>query len=73
MALLQDAVDALEDALEQRFIALGNRRSARWVLEGDIKSCFDRISHRWLLTHIPMDKVILCQWLKAGFLENSFN
>src|SRR5262249_41526641 len=41
----------------------------RWVLEGDIKSCYDRISHDWLLAHVPMDKVILQKWLKAGFLE----
>ena len=40
-----------------------------WILEGDIKSCFDRISHDWLLTHIPMDKEILRKWLKAGYLE----
>src|SRR5262249_51807618 len=33
------------------------------------KSCFDRIGHDWLLTHIPMDKVILRKWLKAGFVE----
>jgi RNA-directed DNA polymerase len=57
------------DALQQCFIVLCGRHSARWVLEGDIQSCFDRISHSWLLTHIPMDKVILQQWLKAGFLE----
>ncbi len=42
---------------------------AEVILEGDIKSCFDRISHNWLLTHIPMDKVILRKWLQAGFLE----
>ena len=32
-------------------------------------SCFDRISHDWLLAHIPMDKAILQKWLKAGFME----
>ena len=42
---------------------------ARWVLEGDIKACFDRISHDWLLHHVPMDTVILRPWLPAGFLE----
>jgi retron-type reverse transcriptase len=26
------------------------------VLEGDIKACFDEISHDWLLQHVPMDK-----------------
>jgi len=40
-----------------------------WILEGDIKSCFDRISHEWLLRHIFMDKEMLTKWLKAGYLE----
>jgi RNA-directed DNA polymerase len=40
-----------------------------WVLEGDIKSCFDRISHGWLLDHIFMDREVLGKWLKAGYLE----
>src|SRR5205823_4303032 len=37
-----------------------------WILEGDIKSCFDRISHEWLMRHIFMDKELLGKWLKAG-------
>ncbi len=57
------------DAIEQCFIALGKTRSPQWILEGDIKACFDRISHEWLLAHIPMDKSILRKWLKAGFIE----
>jgi RNA-directed DNA polymerase len=57
------------DAIEQCFKALGKARSAQWILEGDIKACFDKISHDWLLTHIPMDKSILRKWLKAGFME----
>src|SRR6266704_91616 len=57
------------DAIEQCFTALGKTRSPQWILEGDIKACFDRISHEWLLAHIPMDKSILRKWLKAGFLE----
>jgi RNA-directed DNA polymerase len=57
------------DALEQVFQVLGKPDSARWVLEGDICSCYDRISHRWLAKHIFMDKVILQRWLKAGYLE----
>jgi RNA-directed DNA polymerase len=40
-----------------------------WVLEGDIKSCFDRIGHGWLLDHIFMDRGMLGKWLKAGYLE----
>jgi RNA-directed DNA polymerase len=57
------------DALEQVHNVLGHPHSAAWVLEGDIRACFDRISHRWLEDHVPMDQVILRQWLKAGFLE----
>ncbi len=39
------------------------------MLEGDIKSCFDRISHSWLLAHVPMDRAMLRHWLQAGYLE----
>ncbi|MEY8313125.1 reverse transcriptase domain-containing protein [Oscillospiraceae bacterium 42-9] len=42
--------------------------SPEWVLEGDIKGCFDHISHQWLIDHILMDKSVLKQFLKAGFV-----
>ncbi|TAK27709.1 MAG: group II intron reverse transcriptase/maturase [Chloroflexota bacterium] len=57
------------DAIEQCFTVLGRKHSPQWILEGDIKSCFDRISHDWLLAHIPLDKAILRQWLKVGYME----
>jgi len=58
------------DALDQcHKILRSNNNSASWILEGDIKACFDRISHDWLLTHVPMDKVVLRKWLQAGYLE----
>jgi RNA-directed DNA polymerase len=57
------------DALDQCHKILSRRPAATWILEGDIKACFDRIGHDWLLTHIPMDKVILRKWLRAGFIE----
>ena len=58
------------DAIEACFIALCRNDRAQWILEGDIRSCFDRISHEWLLAHIPMEKSILAKWLKAGYMEN---
>lgn len=58
------------DAIEQCFTVLNKRKSPKWVLEGDIQSCFDEISHEWLLAHIPMDKGILRKWLKAGFMDH---
>jgi RNA-directed DNA polymerase len=57
------------DAIEQCFICLSRKGAAQWILEGDIKGCFDNISHDWLLKHIPIDKHILAQWLKAGFID----
>ena len=57
------------DAIEQCFTVLGKRASPQWILEGDIQSCFDEISHDWLLAHVPMDKAMLHKWLKAGFME----
>ena len=57
------------DAIEQCHRLLGNRHGPRWILEGDSKSGFDRISHSWLLDHVPMNKDILRAWLQAGFLE----
>jgi RNA-directed DNA polymerase len=57
------------DAIEACFADLAKRNSAQWILEGDIKSCFERISHDWLLANIPMDKAMLRKWLKAGFME----
>src|SRR5215831_7855282 len=50
---------------------LSNRTTPQWILEGDIKSCFDRISHTWLLSHIPMEKTILKKWLQAGYMDKS--
>ena len=56
------------DAIGQCFLAL-RRASAKWILEGDIKSCFDKIWHDSLLAHVPMDRVILQKWLKSGYME----
>ncbi len=57
------------DAIEQCFIDLSKGKSPEWILEGDIKGCFDHISHEWLLENIPMDTRILRKWLKCGFVE----
>lgn len=42
-----------------------------WMMKLDIKSCFDTISHEWLLSHIFMDKDILMKFLKCGYIDNS--
>ena len=57
------------DAIEQCFIALGKKNSAKWILEGDIKACFDKMGKQWLLTNIPMDKQVLEKWLSCGYID----
>lgn len=56
------------DAGEQCFIVLSRSTCAQWVLEGDIRGCFDNISHDWMMSNIPTDKLILKKWLKAGYV-----
>ena len=58
------------DAIDQCFKIFSRRKtSPEWVLEADIRACFDQISHAWLLTNVPMDKTVLKQWLEAGYIE----
>lgn len=57
------------DAIAHCFNALAKRGSAHWVLEDDIRGCFDNISHDWLLANVPMDKVVLRKWLRAGYVD----
>lgn len=56
------------DAMGQLFVSLSQHASAGWVLEADIRGCFDHIDHDWLIDHARMDKDILRKWLKAGTL-----
>ena len=58
-----------EDAREYAFSVLSRRDSPHWILEGDIKSCFDKISHQWMLDNLPTDKRILKEFMKCGYIE----
>ena len=59
-----------QDAIAQCHNVLSRDVAPKWVLEGDIKGCFDHISHEWLLNNIPMDREVLRKWLKCGFVFN---
>jgi RNA-directed DNA polymerase len=59
------------DAMEQGATVLSNSPRPQWILEGDIKSCFDKSSHPWLLSHIPMEKTMLNTWRQAGSMAQS--
>ncbi|OYZ36816.1 MAG: reverse transcriptase [Alphaproteobacteria bacterium 16-39-46] len=57
------------DANSQIFKTLAGRDRSQWVLEADIRKCFDEIDHNWLMNSIPIEKGILRKWLKCGFME----
>jgi RNA-directed DNA polymerase len=59
------------DAIAQCFLCLRQKTSPTAVYEGDIRGCFDNFSHEWMLENIPMEKRILKQWLKAGYIDRN--
>jgi len=59
-----------KDAYAYLFICLSKKIAPQWILEGDIKSCFDEIGHDWILENIPMNKKVLKEFLKAGYIED---
>lgn len=58
------------DAIEQCFNVLCRKTSAEYIMEGDIKGCFENIDKYWLCNNIPIDKVMLKKWLDAGYIED---
>src|SRR3989442_3750072 len=56
------------DAIEQVFIAM---RGEKYILEADIKGCFDNIAHEALLDKVndPALRPLLKGWLKAGIMD----
>ena len=59
------------DAIYQCYLTLARKNSAQWILEGDIKACFDEIDHGWLKNNIMIDQRVLTQWLQAGYIEKN--
>ncbi|WP_287255109.1 group II intron reverse transcriptase/maturase [Moorena sp. SIO4E2] len=59
------------DALEKIFRGIRPNGRKKWVVDADIKGCFDNISHEFLINKIgnfPARKLIQ-KWLKAGYVE----
>jgi RNA-directed DNA polymerase len=57
------------DAMGQIFVCMSQKAAASWVLEADIEGCFDHIGHEWLENHVPVNRVTLRKWLKAGVVH----
>lgn len=59
------------DAIEQCWRRLNRHCKDRWILDADVKSAFDNISHDFILQrlgNIPA-RGLIKQWLKAGYVE----
>jgi RNA-directed DNA polymerase len=59
-----------QDAIARVFNLLARKVSAPWIFEGDIKGCFDNFGHGWIEDHVPMNRKVLRDWLKAGYVES---
>lgn len=59
------------DAIAQCFIILAKKTSPEWILEADIKGCFDNISHEWLIKNVCINQTVLKKWLKAGYIDKN--
>jgi len=63
------------NALDALYVGL-MKRKVNWVLDADIRGCFDAIDHEWLIKfveHLIADKRVIRhikKWLKAGVLED---
>ena len=58
------------NAIAQCCEILSKNNSIEWILKIDIKSCFDNISHEWLLNHIFADKVMLRKIIKTPYMKD---
>lgn len=65
---------SIHDAIEQCFKFLNGRSQRLWVLDADLKSAFDEISHEHILKTIgPVPgRNLVREWLKAGYVEADF-
>ena len=48
--------------------ALSGNDAPEWIFIGDVRQCYENISHDWAMQHIPMAPRVLRQFLKAGFV-----
>ena len=59
-----------QDAMKGIWLRTSRKTSGEWILEADIKGCFDNISHQWIYDNIPLPNKLLKQWLKSGFIKD---
>lgn len=64
-----DAHFYIKQAFEGEGIFRANAAPApEWAFIGDVRQCYEHISHQWILDNIPMAKTVLFEFLTAGYL-----
>jgi RNA-directed DNA polymerase len=61
------------DAIEKIYLTASPHRTKKWVVDADIKGCFDNISHDQLLSTIGNfpGRRLIREWLKAGYVDKN--
>lgn len=57
------------DAITALHTCMNRQGASQWVLDADIKGCFDNIDHAALLKRLPVFTTTIRRWLKAGVVE----
>lgn len=55
----------LNEYIKQAFSGAG---APEWAFIGDIRKCYEHISHDWIKKFIPLAPTVLYQFLKAGYV-----
>jgi RNA-directed DNA polymerase len=60
------------DAIAKIFLLANSKGRKRWVVDADIKGCFDNVSHDHILAAIGSfpARELIKQWLKAGYMDH---
>ncbi len=64
-----DAIKQIWESIKART----TKKSNAWILDADIKKCFDTIDHEALLAKIPIFRQMIRRWLKSGVIEFGWN
>ena len=61
------------DAIVKIHNAIAPHRRKKWIVDADIKGCFDNINHEKLLSAIGNfpGRRLVKEWLKAGYIDNN--
>ncbi len=62
---------SLQDVHEYIVKSMSVENAPEYVLLADVKSYYSTICHEWLLANIPMERRVLEEFLKAGFVLGS--